>query len=104
MKITTILFDLDGTLLPMDMECFTKAYFGLLAKHLAPHGYEPQKLIESIWTGTMAMVKNNGEKTNEEAFWDKFAEIHGENAKADLPYFDEYYQKHFDNVQYIVGY
>lgn len=31
-ETTTILFDLDGTLLPMDMEAFTKAYFGLLAK------------------------------------------------------------------------
>ena len=25
--ITTILFDLDGTLLPMDQEVFTKSYF-----------------------------------------------------------------------------
>ena len=46
MKITTVLFDLDGTLLPMDQNVFIKAYFGGLARHLAPHGYEAQKLIE----------------------------------------------------------
>ena len=34
--IKAILFDLDGTLLPMDQDTFIKAYFGLLAKKLAP--------------------------------------------------------------------
>ena len=31
-QITTVLFDLDGTLLPMEVEHFTKTYFGLLAQ------------------------------------------------------------------------
>ena len=38
--IKTILFDLDGTLLPMDQEVFTKSYFAELAKKLAPYEYE----------------------------------------------------------------
>ena len=32
-----ILFDLDGTLLPMDLDEFTHGYFRLLAAKLAPH-------------------------------------------------------------------
>ena len=40
-----ILFDLDGTLLPMDQNTFVKAYFGGLAKRLAPYGYDSEKLI-----------------------------------------------------------
>ena len=32
MKITTVLFDLDGTLLPMDQDVFIKDYFGRLAR------------------------------------------------------------------------
>ena len=32
MSITTILFDLDGTLLPMGQDEFVRAYFKLLAK------------------------------------------------------------------------
>jgi hypothetical protein len=51
-KLTTILFDLDGTLLPMDNEAFTKGYFKLLAAKLAPHGYEPKQLVDAIWAGT----------------------------------------------------
>ena len=37
-KITTVLFDLDGTLLPMDEKKFIKAYFGELAKKGAEYG------------------------------------------------------------------
>ena len=36
-KLTTVLFDLDGTLLPMDNDAFTKGYFKLLARKLAPY-------------------------------------------------------------------
>ena len=32
MRYQAILFDLDGTLLPMDLEAFTKLYFVALAK------------------------------------------------------------------------
>lgn len=40
MYITTILFDLDGTLLPMDQEKFTRRYFELLAEKMSAYGYE----------------------------------------------------------------
>ena len=33
MNIKTVLFDLDGTLLPMDQDTFVKAYFGYLSKN-----------------------------------------------------------------------
>ena len=45
MALTTVLFDLDGTLLPMDNDEFTKAYFKLLAKKLLPLGYDPNAQI-----------------------------------------------------------
>ena len=41
MKITTVLFDLDGTLLPMDQDVFVKDYFGRIAAKVAPAGYDP---------------------------------------------------------------
>ena len=37
--ITTVLFDLDGTLLPFEQEDFIKIYFAELCKRLAPMGY-----------------------------------------------------------------
>ena len=59
MSIKAVLFDLDGTLLPMNMDDFTTGYFGMLAKKLAPYGYEPKSLVDAIWTGTEKIVKNN---------------------------------------------
>ena len=104
MNIKAVLFDLDGTLLPMDMDKFIKAYFGGLAKRLAPLGYDPEKLVAAIWKGTGAMVKNDGSKLNEEAFWDTFAGIFGESVRADEPEFDAFYREDFDKVQAVCGY
>ena len=104
MKITTVLFDLDGTLLPMDQDLFIKAYFKGLAARLAPHGYDPSALIDSIWKGTAAMVRNNGSRTNEAAFWDYFASIFGEESRMDEPKFREFYETDFQKVQQVCGY
>ncbi len=103
-KITTVLFDLDGTLLPMDQNEFIKAYFGGLARRLAPHGYDPQKLIDAIWQGTAAMVKNNGEVTNEERFWQGFEAAYGKPARQDEALFADFYREDFDKVSTSCGY
>ncbi len=52
-----VLFDLDGTLLPMDQNEFTKGYFKLLAKKLSAFGYESDALAKNAWAGTAAMVR-----------------------------------------------
>ena len=105
MKITTILFDLDGTLLPMDQDTFVKAYFGGLAKKLAPHGYKPEELINTVWAGTAAMVKNDGSHTNEIAFWKRFVSVYGEErARRDYPLFEAFYRENFDEVAKVCGY
>lgn len=104
MRTTTILFDLDGTLLPMDQEKFVKAYLGSLAANLAPLGYDPKKLVDGIWTGTGAMVKNDGSRTNEEVFWDVFAGIFGNDVRKDEPHFDAFYRNEFQNAKDSCGF
>lgn len=104
MSIKAILFDLDGTLLPMDQDIFIKAYFGGLARKLAPHGYDPEALIKAIWAGTKAMIQNDGQGTNEEVFWDCFCGIFGANARLDEPKFREFYETEFQNVQQVCGF
>lgn len=104
MCMKVILFDLDGTLLPMDQEVFGKAYFGGMAKKLAPHGYDPEKLVKAIWTGTGAMVKNDGSRRNDEAFWNCFAGIFGPDVRKDEPLFEAYYHNEFQNVRHVCGF
>lgn len=104
MSIKMILFDLDGTLLPMDQDIFIKTYFGLLAKKLAPYGYEPERLINAVWQGTAAMVKNSGNCSNEEAFWETFATAYSAKVKEDISLFDEFYHNEFSGVKEVCGY
>ena len=104
MSIEMILFDLDGTLLPMDQRAFMKDYFGRLARKLAPRGYDPGELIDAIWAGTADMVANDGTVLNETRFWNRFEAIFGERVRADLPLFDEFYREEFDEIQASCGY
>lgn len=102
--IKTILFDLDGTLLPMDQEVFLKAYLGGLAQKMAPHGYDPEMLTASIWKGTGAMVMNDGSGTNEDVFWTVFSRLMGRDTRVDEPKFAEFYENEFQNVSKSCGF
>lgn len=102
--ITTIFFDLDGTLLPMDQEQFIKSYLSRMAKKMAPHGYEPKQLTNAIWSGTAAMVKNNGNQTNDAIFWQTFDHCFGRNTRVDEAMFEDFYRNEFQSVSQDCGY
>ena len=102
--IDTVLFDLDGTLLPMDQEVFAKAYIGGLAGVSAAHGYDPSAMAKAILAGTVAMAKNGGGATNEEVFWQKMSELLGERIFGDVHIFDEFYRTDFQKIQSLCGY
>jgi len=104
MKLTTVLFDLDGTLLPMDMEDFLKAYFGGLVRKLVPRGYPSEELVKAIWKGTSDMVVNDGSCKNEDVFWKSFTGFFGRDALNDLPVFEDFYRNEFQTVQNACGY
>ncbi|MBR3602491.1 MAG: HAD family hydrolase [Lachnospiraceae bacterium] len=104
MSIKAVLFDLDGTLLKMDQDEFVKTYFKYLAKHLAPRGYEPDKLLKVFWSGVNAMTVNTGEVTNKEAFWKVFTNAYGETSIEDKPYIDAFYKDDFNRVQEVCGF
>ncbi len=104
MAVTTVLFDLDGTLLPMDQDIFIKTYFKHLAVKLAPLGYEPQKLIQTIWNGTMAMIGNDGSRPNLDAFWEYFVQVYGQDSLGHKPIIDGFYTQEFSRVQEVCGF
>lgn len=104
MMIKAIMFDLDGTLLPMDQDAFIKLYFGSLAKKMAEKGLDPQKLIGAVAKGTMAMVNNDGSCTNEKCFWKVFdteMELDHTLIEAD---FNAFYENEFKQAKAACGY
>jgi FMN phosphatase YigB (HAD superfamily) len=89
--LNTILFDLDGTLLPMDMKAFEKLYFEAMAGYLEDLT-GPKELVKNIWASTNAMVQNLEYKTNEEVFMKDFeTRIHG-----DIEVYKERFDKFYD--------
>lgn len=99
-----ILFDLDGTLLPMDQEIFIKDYFQRLTQKIVSHGYEPKKLLDTILSGINAMIQNEGSQTNEAVFWNVMCERYGEEVIKDKYIFEEFYKNEFHEVAKSCGY
>ena len=103
MQLDAILFDLDGTLLPMDQDTFTKGYFQELARALAFLDMEPEKLVEAVWAGTKAMVKNTGEVSNDTVFWQVFSRFSGRDAAPFRAASDRFYTHEFHNARKFTG-
>lgn len=96
-----ILFDLDGTLLPMDQEEFIKAYFTELAKVACNDKLDPKTLSTMIWASTKAMVENDGSRKNMDAFWESFETTLGEDCARVRTACDGFYTKEFHKVKAI---
>lgn len=98
--MNTFIFDLDGTLLPMpSQELFLEAYFKALSEKLIPYGLDIQKLTKAVWTGTYAMIQNDGTMTNEQRFWDTFSRILGEEVRKLEPVFEDFYMNEFHTAR-----
>lgn len=67
-----ICFDLDGTLLPMDIDEFMDAYFGRLLRFVVARGLDGDAFAAGLKAGTRAMAVHDGGRLNAEAFWDEF--------------------------------
>ena len=73
--IKTILFDLDGTLLPLSQDDFIPPYFKGLGKVFAKLGIDTETASKEVWAGTKAMLLNDGTMPNSRRFWETFAKI-----------------------------
>ncbi len=96
--LNTILFDLDGTLLPMDINHFMKLYFYNMGIHF--NGWtDPKKLAQNVLEATEVMIKTNDGRTNEEIFMEHFAGLIDGDIEKYKDHFTSYYDSLFSNVQ-----
>ena len=97
-KITTILFDLDGTLIGMDQDEFIRLYFATLLDKLAELGYDKKTMLGVLETCIVNTKYNDGRCTNEERFWQTFNELtDGPNEELGAALI-EFYNKDFHSV------
>lgn len=100
-KFNTVLFDLDGTLLPINGEAFEAIYFKGLSSYFLDK-YEPKEFIKLIWTATKAMVLDTSSKTNEEAFMDALQALVNEDITWMKERFNQFYLNEFDQIKIAV--
>ena len=101
--LKAVLFDLDGTLLPMDQAIFMKDYFGRLLRRLTPLGYTKELFLAAMHAGITAMVKNDGSRTGEEAYWEAYSAVSNTDLERELPILEDFYNTEFDDVAAVCG-
>jgi FMN phosphatase YigB (HAD superfamily) len=92
--LNTILFDLDGTLLPMDADRFEKVYFNEMAGVFTDL-ISPKELVANIWASTKNMVANLEYRTNEEVFMEDFEKRIAGDIKTYQTRFDAFYDHEY---------
>lgn len=93
-NINTILFDLDGTLLSINMNDFENIYYKSLSESFKDL-ISPDEFMKILYHSVVTMVKNTEHRTNEEVFMEAMKEhVEGDLEKyAEI--FAEYYESGF---------
>ncbi|HHW27160.1 MAG TPA: HAD family hydrolase [Firmicutes bacterium] len=95
----TVLFDLDGTLLNLDIEEFLRHYMRLVGAYFS-HVAPPEKFTRAIWASTNAMIANlDPSLTNHEAFAAHFEPLVGRPWEEMWPGFMDFYVKEFPRLR-----
>lgn len=89
-----LLFDLDGTLLPLDTDKFLGGYLQLIGKFFADV-VEPNRFVRQLMASTQVMIGNSGQMTNQEAFIADFFPRIGHEADQLMPLFEQFYAEQF---------
>ncbi len=101
-RVTTVLFDLDGTLIESRMHLFLPAYYdGLHACVSQLIAREP--FIAHLRRATRAMVENDGRATNEEVFSAAFYPLAGRSREELQPLFDRYYESGYASLRRLTS-
>ncbi|HOB35556.1 MAG: HAD family hydrolase [Firmicutes bacterium] len=94
MRYKGVFFDLDGTLLPVDLEEFIARYIEALTAKVAPH-VEPQRFRKALLESTAKMMNNDGSRTNEEAFMEAFFARVDIEPRELVPVFEDFYRREY---------
>ncbi|WAH36568.1 HAD family hydrolase [Alicyclobacillus dauci] len=99
--INTLLFDLDGTLLPFDVHPFMQGYFERLVPTLVDH-YEPTAVTAWILDATQKVVENESPQlTNMEKFRRALFGGNVDDESRVWPIFEQFYRTTFEELRHL---
>ncbi len=93
-----IAFDLDGTLLSMDIDDLMKDYFAALGAYMAPLGVDPKKFVPAMKAGIDAMARHTDGSPNSAAFWKAFNEVANTYDLNLHNRVEDFYENHFGKL------
>ena len=96
-RYKTIFFDLDGTLLPIDMDTFLREYFSKLKAFADKRGYDGEKILFAVNKGVKAMLEEDT-RANDLCFWETFEALSGFTRAEFEPLLMEFYENDFDEI------
>lgn len=103
MKITTVLFDLDGTLLPLDQDRFIEEYFNLVSRYVIQREADAKKYLNAVKKAIFTMMANDGQMLNIELFGKVYSRELGEG-KGYEQLFSDFYEKDFGELRAVCGF
>lgn len=93
-----IFFDLDGTLLPMELEDFLGPYFKSIASFVSAQGLDVSAFSAGLKAGTEAMMSHEDASANHDAYWEAFF-CHADRTAAEWgSLLDSYYERDFNLI------
>ncbi len=98
-----IMTDLDCTLLPMDQDEYIRTYVNVIAKLFYEHGFDGKEIAKATMQASYMMAKNDGSRTNEEAFEEAFKALVGERAQEAIELFNEVYKEPYDVIKAVTS-
>ncbi|MDD2430678.1 MAG: HAD family hydrolase [Firmicutes bacterium] len=97
-----ILFDMDGTLIDINMKEFLNEYFGLWQKAVEKFTSKPGDFVNNLIVATDQMVKNTDPNlTNEDVFWQTFSKF-GWDDQVYKPVSTKFYENEFQSLDYLI--
>jgi FMN phosphatase YigB (HAD superfamily) len=103
-EVKAVLFDLDGTLLPLDNELLSATYFKELIGFMAECGYDKDIFGKALFGGIEAMFKNDGSSTNEAVFCKAFSNCAPWDYSTVEKDLDRFYKDRFIRVKSVCSY
>ncbi len=92
-----VLFDLDGTLLDIDLASFIERYFAALSEALSEvlPATHPSDALHAVHAATGAMMREHAGRTNQAVFEEEFARLTGVDLADHRDVFDRFYAERF---------
>lgn len=98
-----IMTDLDCTLLPMDQDAYIQLYVTQIAKLFYSRGFDGKQIAKATMQASYMMAKNDGSRTNAEAFEEAFRSIVGERAQEAIDIFPDVYKEPYDVIKDVTS-